>query len=147
VAATALDRHIGGLQAAFTRFGYRFIAQKRPEFGALPTLFAATQDLPGDSYVGPGGRSGPQPSEQMTAALARGLRLSLDERDHLFRLAGHATPGRLSRTDHVSPAMMRVLDRLEDTPAQIVTDLAETLAQTLLRRGRRCRSSGDGCLG
>ncbi len=33
------------------------------------------------------GRS-PQPSEQMVAALARGLRLSLDERDHLFRLAG-----------------------------------------------------------
>ncbi len=23
--------------------------------GALPTLYAATQDLPGDSYVGPGG--------------------------------------------------------------------------------------------
>jgi hypothetical protein len=68
----------------------------------------------------------------MTAALARGLRLSLDERDHLFRLAGHPTPGRVSRTDHISPAMMRVLDRLEDTPAQVVTDLAETLAQTRL---------------
>ena len=29
---------------------------------------------------------GPQPSEQMLAAIARGLRLSQDERDHLFRL-------------------------------------------------------------
>ena len=31
---------------------------------------------------------GPQPSEQMLAAIARGLRLTLDERDHLFVLAG-----------------------------------------------------------
>lgn len=59
-----------------------------------------------------------------------GLRLSPDERDHLFLLAGHATPGRVSRTNHVAPAVLRVLDRLEDTPAQVVTDLAETLAQT-----------------
>ena len=35
---------------------------------------------------------GPHPSEQMLAALARGLRLSLTERDHLFQLAGHAVP-------------------------------------------------------
>jgi hypothetical protein len=26
------------------------------EMGALPTLYAATQDLPGNSYVGPDGR-------------------------------------------------------------------------------------------
>ena len=32
--------------------------------------------------------NGPQPSEQMAAALARGLRLSLAERDHLFLLTG-----------------------------------------------------------
>src|SRR3954464_6851375 len=37
------------------------------------------------------------PSEQMLAALARGLRLSLDERDHLFRLGGHAAPLRALR--------------------------------------------------
>jgi hypothetical protein len=36
---------------------------------------------------------GPTPSEQMLASLARGLHLSLAERDHLFRLAGHATAG------------------------------------------------------
>ncbi|MEY9964066.1 transcriptional regulator with XRE-family HTH domain [Streptacidiphilus sp. MAP12-16] len=91
---------------------------------------AALTGMSVDYYVRLEQERGPQPSEQMTAALARGLRLSLDERDHLFRLAGHPTPGRLTRTDHVSPAMMRVLDRLEDTPAQVVTDLAETLAQT-----------------
>ena len=73
---------------------------------------------------------GPQPSEQMLAAIARGLRLTLDERDHLFRLAGHTAPARALRSDHISPGIMRVLDRLADTPAQVMTELGETLAQT-----------------
>jgi transcriptional regulator with XRE-family HTH domain len=75
---------------------------------------------------------GPQPSEQMLASLARGLRLSTDERDHLFRIAGHPPTNRALRSDHVNPALMRVLDRLTDTPAQVVSDLGETLAQTHL---------------
>lgn len=75
-------------------------------------------------------RRGPQPSQQMLAAISRGLRLSLDERDHLFRLAGHQPPARTARSEHVSPGLMRVLDRLADTPAQVITLLAETLVQT-----------------
>jgi transcriptional regulator with XRE-family HTH domain len=78
--------------------------------------------------------NGPQPSEQMAAALARGLRLSLAERDHLFLLAGHNAPQRILRSDHVSPGLMRVLDRLDDTPAQIMGGLGETLVQTRLAR-------------
>ncbi|MEU5872165.1 oxidoreductase [Glycomyces sp. NPDC047369] len=39
----------------FGRLMNRFFAQDA-EAGALPTLFAATQDLPGASYVGPDGR-------------------------------------------------------------------------------------------
>jgi len=74
----------------------------------------------------------PQPSEQMVAAIARALRLTLDERDHLFRLAGHTAPRRVFRSDHVSPGLMRVLDRLDDTPAQVVSDIAETLVQNPL---------------
>lgn len=73
---------------------------------------------------------GPQPSEQMLSAIARGLRLNLDERDHLFRIAGHQPPPRAAAGDHVSPGTMRVLDRLADTPAQVMTELGETLAQT-----------------
>ncbi|WP_433358525.1 helix-turn-helix transcriptional regulator [Micromonospora saelicesensis] len=73
---------------------------------------------------------GPHPSEQMLAALARGLRLTLAERDHLFQLAGHAVPRRAVRADHVNPGMMRILDRMHDTPAQVVNHLGETLAQT-----------------
>jgi transcriptional regulator with XRE-family HTH domain len=73
---------------------------------------------------------GPQPSDQMLAAIARGLRLTLDERDHLFQLAGRNAPHRALRADHVNPGMMRVLDRLYDTPAQVVTGLGEVLVQT-----------------
>jgi transcriptional regulator with XRE-family HTH domain len=73
--------------------------------------------------------SGPQPSEQMIGALARGLRLTVDERDHLLLLAGHRAPARPGSGDHVSPGLMRILDRLTDTPAQVMGSLGETLAQ------------------
>ncbi|GAA4711238.1 helix-turn-helix transcriptional regulator [Nocardioides conyzicola] len=75
---------------------------------------------------------GPQPSEQMIASIAQGLHLSLDERDHLYRLAGHHPPSRGVDSEHVSPGMLRILDRLSDTPAEIVTELGETLRQTPL---------------
>jgi transcriptional regulator with XRE-family HTH domain len=75
---------------------------------------------------------GPQPSEQMLTAIARGLRLSRDERDHLFRLTGHTPPARTLRQDHVAPALLRVLDRLDDAAALVLSDLGETLAQNRL---------------
>lgn len=73
---------------------------------------------------------GPQPSEQMIASIAQGLHLSLDERDHLFRLAGHTPPARGTSSRHISPGLLRIFDRLQDTPAEIVTELGETLRQT-----------------
>jgi transcriptional regulator with XRE-family HTH domain len=73
---------------------------------------------------------GPQPSEQMIASIAQGLHLTVPERDHLFRLAGHQPPARGPSSEHVSPGMLRIFDRLTDTPAEIVTELGETLRQT-----------------
>ena len=93
---------------------------------------AALTGMSTDYYTRLEQQRGPQPSEQMLTALARGLRLTLDERDHLFRLAGHGTPSRVRRTEHVPPAILRVLDRLADTPAQVVTDLGVTLVQNRL---------------
>lgn len=75
---------------------------------------------------------GPQPSEQMLAALARALRLTTDERDHLYRLAGHSAPRRTPLDTHVAPALLRVLDHLQDTPALILSSLGETLVQNQL---------------
>lgn len=79
-------------------------------------------------------RRGPQPSESMLAAIARALRLTLAERDHLYRLAGHTPPRADARSAHVSPGMLRVLDRL-DTPAMVLNDLGEVLAQNPLSVG------------
>ncbi|MFW6773341.1 helix-turn-helix transcriptional regulator [Nocardioides sp. CPCC 205120] len=73
---------------------------------------------------------GPQPSEQMIASIAQGLHLTVAERDHLYRLAGHQPPARGASSEHVSPGMLRIFDRLTDTPAEIVTELGDTLRQT-----------------
>ncbi|PRY35777.1 helix-turn-helix transcriptional regulator [Umezawaea tangerina] len=75
---------------------------------------------------------GVQPSAQMLGALARALRLDDDERDHLFRLADRLPPASSGRSAHVQPAMLALLDRLDTTPAQIITDLHETLVQNRL---------------
>ncbi|GHC75587.1 oxidoreductase [Streptomyces violaceochromogenes] len=54
-AATNLQSHAASpVLRAFMRIGNRFFAQD-DRAGALPTLYAATEDLPGASYVGPDG--------------------------------------------------------------------------------------------
>lgn len=76
-------------------------------------------------------RRGPQPSTGMLAALARALRLSTDERDYLYRVAGHSAPEHFSAGDYIAPGLLRVLDRLTDTPALIISAIGETLVQNL----------------
>ncbi|GAB2648869.1 helix-turn-helix transcriptional regulator [Saccharopolyspora gloriosae] len=77
-------------------------------------------------------RRGPHPSAQLLTALARALRLTDDERDYLFRVAGHNAPTPVVAATHVAPALLRVLDRLDDTPALILSALGETLVQNRL---------------
>ncbi|MBY8340905.1 MULTISPECIES: helix-turn-helix transcriptional regulator [Streptomyces] len=77
---------------------------------------------------------GPRPSRQMLTALARALRLTEDERDHLFLLTGEEPPRREATSTHVRPGLLLVLDRLHDTPAQVVTDCGEVLAQNAMAR-------------
>jgi len=69
-----------------------------------------------------------RPSEQVLGSLARALRLTEDERDHLFRLAGQQPPPRFSPSEHVRPGLLLILDRLYDTPAQVLTDYGQVLA-------------------
>jgi transcriptional regulator with XRE-family HTH domain len=92
---------------------------------------AALAHMSTDFYTRLEQRRGSRPSEQTIRALARALRLSLDERDHLLQLAGHTAPPRTRRTDHVTPALRHVLDGL-GAPAQVVTDLGVTLEQNAL---------------
>ncbi len=106
--------------------------QRRRTPGLRREEVAALAGMSADYYTRLEQQRGPQPSEQMVAAIARALRCTLDERDHLFRLAGHNAPARVHRSDHVDPAILRVLDRLEDTPAIVVNDLGETLVENEL---------------
>jgi len=106
--------------------------QRRRTAGLRREEVASLAAMSTDYYARLEQQRSPQPSEQIVAAMARALRLTLDERDHLFRLAGYSAPTRVIRSDHVSPGLMRVLDRLDDTPAMVVSDIAETLAQNRL---------------
>ncbi|MEU8321410.1 helix-turn-helix transcriptional regulator [Nonomuraea sp. NPDC048881] len=74
----------------------------------------------------------PQPSTQLLGALARALRLTSDERDHLYLLAGHRPPAGPRAGEHVKPSLLYLLDRLVGTPAQVLSDLGDVLAQNAM---------------
>lgn len=111
-----------GLPAGARR---RAAGLRREEVAALAAMST-------DYYTRLEQQRGPQPSEQMLAALARALRLTDDERDYLFHLAGRTAPSPVVAATHVAPALMRVLDRLSDTPALILSNLGEVLVQNRL---------------
>ncbi|WP_409463937.1 helix-turn-helix domain-containing protein [Amycolatopsis sp. GA6-003] len=94
----------------------------------VATLAGASVDYYGQLEQG----RGTQPSEQMLAALARALRLTSDERDHLYHLAGRPLPPASSGSAHVQPALLNLLGQLTATPAQIMTDLSVPLVQNRL---------------
>ncbi|MEU6394886.1 helix-turn-helix transcriptional regulator [Streptomyces sp. NPDC046939] len=77
-------------------------------------------------------RRGSHPSRQMLNALARALRLTVDERDHLFHLAGEEPPRTGGSSTHVRPGLLLILDRLHDLPAQVLSDWGEVLAQNTM---------------
>lgn len=106
--------------------------QRRRINGLRREEVAALSYMSTDYYARLERGTGPQPSEQMIAAISQGLHLSVDERDYLFRLAGQHPPARGPSSDHISPGLLRILDRLQDTPAEIVTELGETLRQSTL---------------
>jgi NAD(P)-dependent dehydrogenase (short-subunit alcohol dehydrogenase family) len=70
-AATNLQSHSHPLENAVMAIGNLVLAQSAA-MGALPTLYAATMDLPGDTYVGPGSLGGmrghPVPVDRSRAA-------------------------------------------------------------------------------
>jgi transcriptional regulator with XRE-family HTH domain len=111
---------------------------RREEVAALAVMST-------DYYTRLEQRRGPQPSEQMLASLARALRLTGDERDYLFRICGRTAPEPPSYATHVAPALLRVLDRLHDTPALILSNLGETLVQN--RMAEALFGDRSGCTG
>lgn len=56
------------------------------------------------------------PSPPLLSALARALRLTGGERDHLYRVAGVASPSSRVVSSHISAGVQRMIDRLGDLP-------------------------------
>ncbi|WP_329180835.1 helix-turn-helix transcriptional regulator [Streptomyces sp. NBC_01477] len=93
---------------------------------------AQLADMSVDYYTRLEQARGPRPSRQMLGALARALRLTADERDHLFHLSGEEPPRDTGGSDHVRPGLLLILDRLHDTPAQVVSDIGDVLVQNAM---------------
>ncbi|OZF07548.1 transcriptional regulator [Rhodococcus sp. 15-1154-1] len=106
--------------------------QRRRTAGLRREEVAELAHMSTDYYARLERGTGPRPSAEMIASIAQGLHLTLAERDHVFRLAGHSPPARGSASEHVSPGLLRIMDRLQDTPAEVITELGETLRQTPL---------------
>lgn len=87
-----------------------------------------------DYYVRLEQARSPQPSEQILSSLARALRLTDDERDHLFHLAGRDQPRRRRVSTHVRPGLLHILDELTRTPAVVVSDIGDLLAGNAMAR-------------
>ncbi|WP_205660778.1 helix-turn-helix transcriptional regulator [Amycolatopsis vastitatis] len=90
---------------------------------------AARAGMSPDYYMRLEQARSPQPSGQLLAALARALRLTEDERDHLYLLAGHRPPEGARAGEHLRPGLLYLLDRLDGVPVQVLSDLGDVLAQ------------------
>ena len=75
---------------------------------------------------------GPKPSDQVLGALVRALRLSDADRDLVFRLAGSEPPHAGCIPMLVRPSVLRLLDRVSDLPAIVLSAKSDVLAWNLL---------------
>ncbi|MEV0248056.1 helix-turn-helix transcriptional regulator [Nocardia sp. NPDC050712] len=140
--AAFLRRRREGLQPADAGLP---VGPRRRTPGLRREEVAGLAGMSPDYYARLEQRRGPQPSTQMLDALARALRLTADERDYLHRVAGHNPPPRTGSAAYVAPALLRVFDRLADTPAMILTQVGEVLVQNHPARallGERMHYSG-----
>lgn len=86
---------------------------------------------------------GANPSAPIVAGLARALRCDLDQRDHLYRLAGLAPPLRRAG-GHLEPGLLGLVDRLTDIPVCVCTDIEQVLWQNPLADALLGRPAGTG---
>jgi NAD(P)-dependent dehydrogenase (short-subunit alcohol dehydrogenase family) len=96
VADTNLISHVGGVQGSIGKLFLRPITQDG-QHGALPILYAATQDIPGGSYIGPDGliHTKGYPEIAKPSRLSRNVDLARSLWD---------TSARLTHTDFAVPA-------------------------------------------
>lgn len=76
---------------------------------------------------------GPRPSPTVLDAIASSLRLSAEEREHLYLLAEQPLPAQNGRRDELDAGLVMTMDSLTATTiAMIVDDLGTVLAQNRL---------------
>jgi transcriptional regulator with XRE-family HTH domain len=76
---------------------------------------------------------GPKPSAAVLAGLVRALQLTGDQREHLYRLAGHAAPAQPEAEGYVDPGLLNVLNAVaESSPGFISDELGAVVAQNAL---------------
>jgi NAD(P)-dependent dehydrogenase (short-subunit alcohol dehydrogenase family) len=104
-ANTNLQGHTSNaLQHGFMAVTNRFLAQSA-EMGALPTLYAATQDLPGASFVGPDGFREQRGYPALASRAARALDAETAKR--LWELSERLTGTTFSVDGAPSPSQAR----------------------------------------
>jgi NAD(P)-dependent dehydrogenase (short-subunit alcohol dehydrogenase family) len=96
VAETNLISHVGGFRGTANKLLLRPITQDG-QHGALPTLYAATQEIPGGSYIGPDGLI-------HTKGYPEIAKPSKSSRDADLASRLWATSARLTQTDFPAPA-------------------------------------------
>ena len=85
---------------------------------------AALAGVSTDHYTRMEQARGSAPSESVLSAIARALHCDLDQRDHLFHLAGMTPPPRRA-AGFVRPGLIALGRRLTDIPVVICTDTGE----------------------
>ena len=76
---------------------------------------------------------GPKPSAAVLSGLVRALQLTGDQREHLYRLAGHAAPAEPEPEGYVDPGLLSMLNAVaQSTPGFISDELGAVVAQNPL---------------
>lgn len=89
---------------------------------------AQLADMSIDYYIRLEQGRGPHPSRQLLSSLARGLMLTRDERDYLFRVAGEAPPAIVGPMRELTPAIRYLIDSMPEVPAYVVDAKWDILA-------------------
>ncbi|MFJ9782797.1 helix-turn-helix transcriptional regulator [Amycolatopsis sp. NPDC101161] len=100
---------------------------------------AVLAGLSSDFYARLEQARGSNPSEQVVAALARALRCTPDEKDHLFRLAGVPTPPRQVGR-RLDPGLRQLVAHLEGLPTCVYNEVGDVLHTTALDDAVACRT-------
>jgi transcriptional regulator with XRE-family HTH domain len=85
-----------------------------------------------DYYIRLEQARGPRPSRQILGALARALRLTDDEREYVYNLAGERSAPPPGPPQEVPAGILHLLDRLDDTPAFVLDAKYDVLSWNAL---------------